>query len=479
MAKSPSEARETEPQSPRRRISRWIWASAAAGVAVIGLILAYHYAKGRHEEPLKEWVQEQNFVFLVPARSDLMPGDILQWPDAKRGVAPSGDAQLFERSAQVLGPPGETDLVTGRPFTVVLTGTIEAGMRAGALNPKIGAEASAAGAESFELTLSDVEILEVPLATLQQAIARNVKLAEVLKNPNRTAVARILRPRSFEYRFGNSGSTGFLAKLGSLFGVKDSSLESGGKFKTAMKMTSTQPMVIGVALARLDPFAASTGRAGTEVQPLNFEQSRTFQGDSNAALWPEGSTIKVRFLDGSVAQQQLFKEALGEWLKYANLKVAYVSSRDADVRVEFGPNIYENWSYVGRMALRTDPTEPTITLGHDVTSPNARGGYLHEIGHALGLVHEFQNPRAAQIWNRSALYAYADQVGWGRDYVDTNILNSTDYPGARELDLHTVMAYPLPASLTKAGKTFQPGNDLSESDRAYIASLYPATNSKD
>ncbi|SEJ83485.1 Astacin (Peptidase family M12A) [Sphingomonas sp. OV641] len=466
-----------EPRPDYRR-KRKVFTLLLLGVIVsLGALLFLFVRASRNQsEPLKRWVQEQNFIFLVPARSGILPGDVFEWPEVRAGTIPTGDAQLFERSSRVLGTLGEGGLVTSTPINVTLTGTIEAGLRIGALNSQIGAEAIAKGAQEFELAMTDVVVLEVPLATLQSAIAGDAQLAQALGNPNRTVIARVLRPGRFEYRFGNSGNTGWLASLGRWLGLKKSNapnLESGGAFQTAMIVKSDHPMVIGIALAKLEPFRSPSQVAAPEVQSLDFEQSRTFQPDPNAALWPVGSTLRVRFLGGGNAQKNLFQETMGEWLKSANVKVRYVSSGASDIRVSF-PSTFENFSYVGRNALRVPADEATMHLGFPVDQPGARGGYLHEIGHALGLAHEHQNPRARDIWDREAVLNFSrSKMNWDDQTTQLNFFAIGSYPGARALDLDSVMTYSLPAELFKTGQPFRPGQDLSESDRAYIAQLYP------
>ena len=52
----------------------------------------------------------------------------------------------------------------------------------------------------------------------------------------------------------------------------------------------------------------------------------------------------------------------------------------------------------------------------------------HEFGHALGMIHEHQNPAAqGEIpWDKPKVYAYYAQQGWSKDDVDTNIFEVYD-----------------------------------------------------
>jgi len=58
-----------------------------------------------------------------------------------------------------------------------------------------------------------------------------------------------------------------------------------------------------------------------------------------------------------------------------------------------------------------------MNFGWDLTVPGQRGTALHEIGHALGLLHEHQSPFAGIHWDDEAVYA--ELAGppnfWSRD----------------------------------------------------------------
>jgi hypothetical protein len=124
--------------------------------------------------------------------------------------------------------------------------------------------------------------------------------------------------------------------------------------------------------------------------------------------------------------------------------------------------------------LRVDRHEKTANFGYPIDQPGAKQSYLHEVGHILGLVHEYQNPAAGPIWNRDAVYAYfGDRMRWTRDTVNRQIFDSVVYPGQRPLDRKSVMSYQLPGTLFRDGRGFAPQDALSESDQTYIGNLYP------
>ena len=119
--------------------------------------------------------------------------------------------------------------------------------------------------------------------------------------------------------------------------------------------------------------------------------------------------------------------------------------------------------------------QPTINLGYDTPRTPIPQPYLHEIGHALGLVHEFQNPRANLRWNKPKVYAYFEQqYRWTTDVVDSMFLKpGSNYPGIRNFDPQSAMLWEIPADLFIDGRKVGPSAILSNSDREYIASLYP------
>ena len=102
------------------------------------------------------------------------------------------------------------------------------------------------------------------------------------------------------------------------------------------------------------------------------------------------------------------------WLEHANLSVEYLAPEAADIRVSFAdPTIA--WSFIGTDA-RTQPFEngPTMMAGGATAQPGF-GRLLHEIGHALGLVHEFYNPTAGDILRQPWVSDYARNLNMTED----------------------------------------------------------------
>ncbi len=63
---------------------------------------------------------------------------------------------------------------------------------------------------------------------------------------------------------------------------------------------------------------------------------------------------------------------------------------------------------------------------------------------------------------------------WTEELIMANVLGkSKEYPGSRAYDPESIMNYAFSPELFVPGKETRPGNDLSKSDKRYVASLYP------
>ena len=88
--------------------------------------------------------------------------------------------------------------------------------------------------------------------------------------------------------------------------------------------------------------------------------------------WPNGSTIRIRFLNGSPSQHAMVENIAPEWTQHANLKFVFTNDPRAEVRITF--NDWDGaWSYVGTDNLDIPRHAATMNLGWQ-----DKGVILHE-----------------------------------------------------------------------------------------------------
>lgn len=199
------------------------------------------------------------------------------------------------------------------------------------------------------------------------------------------------------------------------------------------------------------------------------------------AKWPSGSIITVSFLDGKESVQKRVREVAQRWTApgMANLELVFQNNNDSLIRISF--NHQGSWSVLGTACKRiTDKAQPTMNFGwltEDSTDDQVRRVVLHEFGHALGLVHEHQNPAGGIKWNRDAVIR--DLSGppnnWDPQTIEINMFRPIDKNESNftALDPASIMMYPFPATWTTDGFSAGLNSDLSASDKSFIRQQYP------
>lgn len=225
-----------------------------------------------------------------------------------------------------------------------------------------------------------------------------------------------------------------------------------------------------------------------ELNPANQPESTPFEiAVAPMWLWPPGHRIKIRFLDGNPVVQERVIEFAKEWEKHANLHFDFGDHKDAEIRISFAIE-GQSWSKLGTQALGvTDQSEPTMNFGWlkpDSKDETYSSVVLHEFGHALGCIHEHQHPDNKIPWDEDAVYKYytGPPNEWSPVKTKMNVLLA--YPKGQtqfsEFDKNSIMLYPIPNAHTK-GDWFVDwrNNELSDTDKAFIAKQYPPTADDD
>jgi hypothetical protein len=199
-------------------------------------------------------------------------------------------------------------------------------------------------------------------------------------------------------------------------------------------------------------------------------------------MWPNGTELRCRFLDGSAKQRRKVEAKAHEWERYANITLKFVTTTDEQIRISFSADA-GSWSALGTDALITTyfpRYAPTMNYGwlEDDTDDEEYGRVVrHEFGHALGCIHEHQNPNVKLKWNRAEVYrAYSGPPNyWDRDEIDHNILRrySKTQMNATAFDADSIMLYYFPPELFTDGRGTSKNTTLSTMDKTFIGRMYP------
>jgi hypothetical protein len=197
-----------------------------------------------------------------------------------------------------------------------------------------------------------------------------------------------------------------------------------------------------------------------------------------AKKWANGRTLRVRFLDGDATVQAKLQPYVHQWSEFANLKFEFGTAADAEIRISFRQP--GSWSYIGTDALGIPRNEPTMNFGW-LTATTSDTEYsrvvIHEFGHAIGLIHEHQNPSGNIPWDKPKVYKYymGPPNNWTKQDVDRNLFQkySAIETQFSQFDPRSIMLYPIPNEHTIGDFAVGWNTVLSDTDRSFIATMYP------
>lgn len=277
--------------------------------------------------------------------------------------------------------------------------------------------------------------------------------------------------------------------------------------------------------------AQATGR-GSTPKPKKLEMKKSTGGKDRLAaafmkstLWPANSTIKIAFLRDAgeeitrteieIMEKKVdsegnslpidplqravtnlpIKEAIikivTERLQpIVNMKLMFYDENNelinpnvADIRIDFDDSSGA-WSQLGTESLLIkNKSEATMNFGwFDVPT------VLHEFCHALGMVHEHQNPKGKTIlWNKNRVYQWAEETqGWSQEKTNIQIIEryKLDEINGSTFDSKSIMLYFFPGNIVLDPNTNQccgtgtnQNQMFSPYDVLYLNYNYPLNNS--
>lgn len=197
------------------------------------------------------------------------------------------------------------------------------------------------------------------------------------------------------------------------------------------------------------------------------------------SMWQRNSVVTISFLEGDPGLQERVKAVAREWVVPGMARLIFdfrPSGSDTDIRIAFQLGA-GSWSYLGTQCRLIQPPKPTMNYGWltpTSSDDELRRVVLHEFGHAIGLIHEHQNPDQPIQWNRDAVIH--DLKGapnfWDEASIENNMFKRYNDVISTPLDPESIMMYPIPAAWTLDGFTVGLNSELSEEDRKLVRQVY-------
>ncbi len=222
----------------------------------------------------------------------------------------------------------------------------------------------------------------------------------------------------------------------------------------------------------------SFGFGAAAMPALDNFQDQPMLAIVTPKMWQVGRTLRCRFLSGDSKIQEKVIHHAKQWLKYADIGLSFGTDPKAEIRIDFVED--GSWSNIGTDCLSVPGSQATMNFGW-LTRDTADNEYsrvvVHEFGHALGCIHEHQNPAGNIQWNKDAVYRYymGPPNNWTKADVDNNLFAkySSNITQFSQLDGKSIMMYPIPKEFTTDGYSVGMNRDLSAMDKTYIARWYP------
>lgn len=232
-----------------------------------------------------------------------------------------------------------------------------------------------------------------------------------------------------------------------------------------------------IAHAGLKSFKGSEKRKAVDRVRAAFQKGKIWQKNS----------LEIAFLNGTERQKEWVEKIVMEKLQpVVGIKLRFNSPvYSSDIRISFSQG--GAWSYIGTDCAQIPTSAPTMNLGWLDDETETKSYFtgqgtviLHEFGHALGMIHEHQNPEGNTLkWNEEYIYRTfsGPPNNWNKQTIYHNILkkyNSQEL-NSSQYDIHSIMHYFFPKEYFLSPVSIPLNANLSATDKLWLNKHYPTS----